>query len=51
MDEQSAIKRILSRIGFITVVLVVIAALGGMLLLGRFGADTPVDYKDDSDHF
>src|SRR5262249_5917057 len=51
MDERSSMERILSRIGLITVVVLVVAVLGGMVLLGRFGADIPVDYKDDVDHF
>jgi len=51
MDERSSIDRVFSRIGLITVVFLVLALLGGVFLLGRFGADTPVDYKDDSDHF
>ena len=51
MDERSSLQRVLSRIGLITVVLLVFAVLGGMFLLGRFGADIPVDYKDDGDHF
>ena len=51
MDERSSMQRVLSRIGLITVVLLVIAVLGGMFLLGRFGADIPVDYDQDSDHF
>ena len=44
-------ERILKRIGWITVVVLVLGMLAGALLLGRFGADTPVVYKDDLDHF
>lgn len=51
MDERSSMQRVLSRIGLITVVLFVLVVLGAMFLLGRFGADIPVDYNDDSDHF
>jgi hypothetical protein len=44
-------ERIVKRIGWITVVVLVLGFAGGALLLGRFGADTPVVYKDDLDHF
>ena len=44
-------ERILKRIGWITVVMLVLGMMGGALLLGRFGADTPVVYKDDLEHF
>ncbi len=44
-------ERILKRIGWITVVVLVLGMVGGALLLGRFGADTPVVYKDDLEHF
>ena len=44
-------ERILKRIGWITVVVLVLGMLAGALLLGRFGADTPVVYKDDLEHF
>jgi hypothetical protein len=43
--------RILKRIGWITVVVLVLGLAGGALLLGRFGADTPVAYEDDLEHF
>ncbi len=41
--------RILYRIGFVAVILAVIALLGGVWLLGRFGADRAVGYADDID--
>ena len=44
-------ERILKRIGWITVVVLVLGLGGGALLLGRFGADTPVAYQDELDHF
>jgi mono/diheme cytochrome c family protein len=44
-------ERILKRIGWITVAVLVLGMVGGALLLGRFGADTPVVYKDDLEHF
>jgi hypothetical protein len=47
----SPTERILKRIGWITVVLLVLGLAGGALLLGRFGADTPVAYQDDLEHF
>jgi hypothetical protein len=47
----SPTQRILIRIGWIAVVILVLGLVGGALLLGRFGADTPVAYKDDLEHF
>jgi hypothetical protein len=48
---MSPAQRILYRIGWITVVILVLGLAGGALLLGRFAADTPVAYKDDLEHF
>jgi hypothetical protein len=48
---MSPAQRILNRIGWITVVILVLGLAGGALLLGRFGADTAVAYKDDLEHF
>ena len=50
-ELASPAERILKRIGWITVVVLVLGFAGGALLLGRFSADTPVAYKDDLDHF
>ena len=44
-------ERILKRIGWITVVALLLILTAGAFLLGRFGADTPVAYKDDLEHF
>ncbi len=44
-------ERILKRIGWITVVVLLLGMVGGAVLLGRFGADIPVAYQDDHDHF
>ena len=48
---MSPAQRILSRIGWITVAILVVAFLGGAWLIGRFGSDTPVRYTDDLEHF
>ncbi|MPZ76309.1 MAG: cytochrome c [Deltaproteobacteria bacterium] len=48
---MSPAQRILSRIGSITVAILVVALLGGAWLIGRFGSDTPVGYTDDLEHF
>jgi RoxA-like, cytochrome c-like len=50
-NQMSPGQRLLCRIGTVVMVLLVIALLGGGLLLGRFGADRPVAYQDDLDHF
>jgi hypothetical protein len=44
-------QRFLYRIGVVTVAAVAVIVLAGAVLLGRFGADSPVDYQDDLDHF
>ena len=54
MDEKASMspaQRILKLIGLLTVAGLVVSLLAGAWLLGRFGADTPVVYKDDVDHF
>jgi RoxA-like, cytochrome c-like len=50
-NQMSPGQRLLCRLGAVAVVLLVIALLGGGLLLGRFGVDRPVEYQDDLDHF
>src|SRR5919106_2552313 len=50
-NEMSPGQRILYRIGIATVALVAALLFAGAVLLGRFGGDTPVAYKDDVDHF
>ena len=54
MDKQNRTlpaQRILCRIGFLGVIVLAAALIAGVWLLGRFGADTAVAYKDDLDHF
>jgi hypothetical protein len=51
VKPMSPAQRILNRIGWITVIVLGLLLLAGAVLLGRFGADTPVAYKDDLDHF
>jgi mono/diheme cytochrome c family protein len=48
---MSPAQRIVNRIGWISVVILLVGLAGGALLLGRFGADIPVAYKDDLEHF
>lgn len=50
-SQMSTGQRVLFRIGVFTVVLLVVALLIGAWLLGRFGVDRAVEYKDDLDHF
>ena len=50
-NATSCGQRILRWIGLVTVFLLVIALIAGAYLLGRFSADTPVDYASDVDHF
>ena len=54
MAEQSPMtqrQRWLYRLGCIAAVVLVLALLAGVWLLGRFGADTAVAYRDDLEHF
>jgi mono/diheme cytochrome c family protein len=48
---MSSAQRFLYRLGVVTVAVLVIVLLVGAVLLGRFGADRPVAYPDDLDHF
>jgi hypothetical protein len=48
---MSPAQRILNRIGGLAVITLLVGLVGGAVLLGRFGADTPVAYKDDLEHF
>ncbi len=50
-NATSPFQRILSRIGLITVVILVVFLVGGVYLLGRFSVDTPVEYQDNAEHF
>ncbi len=50
-SQLSRGQRILYRIGIVAIVVLVIALSAGGWLLGRFGADQAVEYKDDLDHF
>jgi len=46
-----ASQRFFYRLGIFASSLFILAILVGALLLGRFGADTPVVYRDDVEHF
>ena len=44
-------QKVFHRIGFLALIVLLLGLIAGAWLLGRFGADTPVAYKDDLDHF
>src|SRR2546425_13266306 len=48
---MSSGQRFLYRVGVVAVAAFAVFLLAGAVLLGRFGADSPVDYQDDLDHF
>ena len=48
---MSASQRFFYRLGICAVIVLALAILAGALLLGRFGADTAVTYRDDVEHF
>ena len=48
---MSSGQRFLYRVGVVAVAAFAVILLAGAVLLGRFGADSPVDYQDDLDHF
>ena len=50
-SQLSSAQRVLCRIGVFSVAALVVIVLVGAVLLGRFGADRPVDYHDEVDHF
>ena len=50
-SPMSFAERLLCSIGIVTVALSLVAVVVGAALLGRFGADRPVDYRDDEEHF
>jgi hypothetical protein len=50
-NPKGWLERIFHRIGLVTVSLLLVGVLVGAWLLGRFGADMAVTYKDDRDHF
>lgn len=50
-NPKGRLERIFHRIGLVTVSLLLVGVLVGAWLLGRFGADMAVTYKDDRDHF
>jgi mono/diheme cytochrome c family protein len=47
----SPVQRVLSCMGWVTVIILVAAVVGLAYLIGRFGADTPVTYQDNVEHF
>lgn len=48
---MSVSQRWLYRLGLLTALVLTVGLLAGAVLLGRFGADTPVAYRDDLEHF
>ena len=48
---MSVSQRWLYRLGVFTAIVLTLGVLAGAVLLGRFGADTPVAYRDDLEHF
>ena len=48
---MTASQRFFHRVGLVTAILLAVILVAGAALLGRFGADTPVEYRDDLDHF
>jgi RoxA-like, cytochrome c-like len=50
-NEMSSGQRFLYRVGVVAVAAFGVILLAGAVLLGRFGADSPVEYQDDLDHF
>jgi hypothetical protein len=48
---MSSGQRFLYCVGVVAVVAFAVILLVGAVLLGRFGADSPVDYQNDLDHF
>ena len=50
-SQMSSAQRVLCRIGVFSVAALVVIVLVGAVLLGRFGADRPVVYQDDVNHF
>jgi hypothetical protein len=48
---MTRLQRFLYRFGCVAAAVVVIALVAGAWIAGRFGADTPVAYKDDLEHF
>ena len=50
-NQMSPAERWFYRIGILTLAAAVIILLVLAVLIGRFGADRPVDYREDVDHF
>ena len=46
-----ASQRFFYRFGILAVIVLVLAVLVGTVFVGRFGADSPVVYRDDVEHF
>jgi hypothetical protein len=44
-------QRFFYRFGIVAVIVLALAILAGAVLIGRFGADTAVAYRDDVEHF
>ena len=50
-NPRARLERVFYRTGLVAAIILVVVVIMGAWLLGRFGADTPVAYKDDLDHF
>lgn len=50
-NVTSPVRRVLSWIGLLAVVVFAVMIGAGAYLLGRFSSDSPVDYQSDIDHF
>ena len=48
---MSPLRRFFYRLGVLAAVVLVLVLVAGAWLLGRFGADTAIAYKDDLEHF
>jgi hypothetical protein len=48
---MTRLQRFFYRIGFLAAIVLALALVAGAWLVGRFGADTAVAYKDDLEHF
>lgn len=51
LGVTSPLGRTLRWIGIFTVLALLVVTVAAAYLIGRFGADTPVDYQSDADHF
>jgi hypothetical protein len=50
-NSMSASQRFFYRFGLSATIILAVASIVVLVLVGRFGADRPVEYRDDLDHF